>query len=28
VPCAAGGHLEFFIERLIQSRNATMEVLA
>jgi len=28
VPCAAGGHLEFFIERLIQSRNGRMEVPA
>jgi flagellar biosynthesis protein FlhG len=28
VPCAAGGHLEFFIERLIQSRNGYTEVLA
>ncbi len=28
VPCSAGGHLEFFIERLIQSRDAHMEILA
>jgi flagellar biosynthesis protein FlhG len=28
VPSAAGGHLEFFIERLIQSRNGRMEVPA
>jgi len=26
VPSAAGGHLEFFVERLIQSRNGSMEM--
>jgi len=26
VPSAAGGHLEFFVERLIQSRNGNMEM--
>ncbi len=26
VPTAAGGHLEFFVERLIQSRNGNMEM--
>ncbi len=26
VPSAAGGHLEFFVERLIQSRNGHMEI--
>ncbi len=28
VPSAAGGHLEFFVERLIQSHNAHMEIEA
>jgi flagellar biosynthesis protein FlhG len=26
VPGAAGGHLEFFVERLIQSHNGHMEI--